>query len=52
LVFKSLPDEARDTLRRKGYDADNFWSRLEQLGPTEIVPINGDSGERIQIWTE
>lgn len=52
LVFKSLPDEARGALRRKGYDADNFWSRLKKLGPTEIVTIQGDEGERIQIWTE
>lgn len=52
LVFKSLPEEARDTLKRKGYDADNFWERLKKLGPTEIVTIQGDGGERIQIWTE
>lgn len=52
LVFKSLPDDARDTLKRKGYDADNFWARLKKLGPTEIVTIQGDDGERIQIWTE
>lgn len=52
LVFKSLPDDARDALKRKGYDADNFWTRLKKLGPTEIVTIQGDGGERIQIWTE
>jgi tetratricopeptide (TPR) repeat protein len=52
LVFKSLPDEARDKLRREGYDADNFWQRLKRLGPTEIVTIRSDDGERIQIWTE
>ncbi len=52
MVFKSLPDEARETLRRKGYDADNFWGRLKRLGPTEIVSIQSDDGERIQIWTE
>ncbi len=52
LVFKSLPDDAREKLRRKGYDADNFWRRLKALGPTEIVTIQGDDGERIQIWTE
>lgn len=52
LVFKSLPDEAREELRLKGYDADNFWERLRKLGPTEIVTIEGDGGERIQIWIE
>jgi hypothetical protein len=52
LVFKSLPDEARAELRKKGYDADNFWDRLKRLGPTEIISIEGDEGERVQIWIE
>jgi len=52
LVFKSLPDEARTELRKKGYDADNFWDRLKKLGPTEVVNIEGDEGERVQIWIE
>jgi hypothetical protein len=52
LVFKSLPDEARAELRKKGYDADNFWDRLKSLGPTEIISIEGDEGERVQIWIE
>lgn len=52
MVFKSLPDDARERLRRKGYDADNFWQRLKRLGPAEIVNIDGGDGERIQIWTE
>ena len=52
LVFKSLPDEARAELRKKGYDADNFWDRPKRLGPTEIISIEGDEGERVQIWIE
>ena len=52
LVFKSLPDDARQELRRKGDDAENFWDRLKKLGPTEIVDIEGDDGERVQIWLE
>ena len=52
LVFKSLPDDAKADLRREGYDAENFWDRLRQLGPSEIISIEGDEGERIQIWTE
>lgn len=52
LIFKSLPDETRQELRKKGYDADNFWSRLKQLGKTEIISIEGEDGERVQIWTE
>ena len=52
LVFKSLPDETRTELRKKGYDADNFWDRLKKLGPTEIISIEGDEGERVQIWIE
>lgn len=52
LLFKSLPDEARDELRRKGYDPENFWEKLKKLGPTQILEINGDEGERIQIWLE
>ena len=52
MVFKSLPDETRDELRKKGYDADNFWGRLKKLGPTEIITIEGNDGERVQIWIE
>jgi hypothetical protein len=52
LVFKSLPDEARQQLRSKGVDADNFWDRLKKLGPTEIIDIRGEDGEKIQIWME
>jgi hypothetical protein len=52
MVFKSLPDDAIDDLRRKGYDAERFWEQLRKLGPTEIVKIDGEHGERIHIWIE
>jgi len=52
LVFKSLPEDARRELRERGYDADNFWDRLKKLGRTEILTIEGDEGERIEIWIE
>jgi hypothetical protein len=52
MVFKSLPEDAKRDLRRKGYDADNFWDQLKRLGPTEILEIVGDDGERIKIWIE
>jgi hypothetical protein len=52
MVFKSLPDDAKRELKLKGYDAENFWERLMRLGPTRIVDIEGDEGERIEIWME
>jgi hypothetical protein len=52
LVFKSLPDDTRRQLSQKGFDADNFWDRLKRLGPTEIIDIRGDEGEKVQIWIE
>jgi hypothetical protein len=52
LVFKSLPDDAIKELKKEGYDAENFWERLMKMPPSEIVSIEGDSGERIQIWLE
>jgi hypothetical protein len=52
MVFKNLPDEARHELKRKGYDADNFWEKLRRLGPTQVIDIQGDDGERVQIWLE
>jgi hypothetical protein len=52
LVFKSLPDEARLELKRRGYDADNFWDHLKRLEPAEILTIEGGGGERIQVWIE
>jgi hypothetical protein len=52
LVFKSLPDDTRAELRRKGYDADSFWARLKHTGPTDILTIEGDDGGRVQVWIE
>jgi hypothetical protein len=52
LVFRALPDSAREDLRREGYDVDNFWGKLKALGPTEILRIEGDEGGSIQIWLE
>jgi len=52
MLFKSLPADAKADLRREGYDPETFWARLRQLGPSEIISIEGDDGERIQIWTE
>jgi hypothetical protein len=52
IVFKSLPDDARRQLKLKGYEPENFWDRLKKLGPTEILKVEGDDGERVQIWLE
>jgi len=52
LVFKSLPDDAKKELSRKGYAPENFWDRLKGMGPAEIVSIEGGDGETIRIWTE
>ena len=52
LVFKSLPDDAKRELRLKGYDAENMWDRLKSSGPEQIIGIEGDDGEKIQIWIE
>ena len=52
LIFDSLPDDARRELKLKGYGGDDFWSRLKKLGPAEIIKIEGENGERIQIWLE
>ena len=52
LVFKSLPDEALRELETEGYDAQNFWKKLRAMGPTDVIDIEGDHGERIRIWIE
>ena len=52
MVFKGLPAETRKELRQKGYDADSFWERLKQTGPADILTIEGDEGERVQVWIE
>jgi hypothetical protein len=52
LVFKSLPDDAIADLRREGYDASTFWEKLKTTGPAEILTIEGEDGERIQVWIE
>jgi hypothetical protein len=51
-VFKNLPEDARDELREEGFDADNFWERLKDSGPTDILTVEGDDGARIQVWIE
>ena len=52
MVFKSLPDEARDELREEGFDADSFWERLKRSGPTDILSVESSDGGRIEIWIE
>ncbi len=52
LVFKSLPDEALRELKSEGYEAENFWRKLRDMGPTDVIDIDGDEGERIRIWIE
>jgi len=52
LVFKALPDDAVRDLKREGYDARTFWEKLKQTGPAEILTVEGDDGERIQVWIE
>ena len=52
MVFNSLPDEARDELREEGFDAASFWERLKRSGPADILTVEGDDGERIEVWIE
>jgi hypothetical protein len=52
LVFKSLPDDAKRELGRRGYGEGNFWERIHKLGPTQIIDIDDGEGGRVQIWTE
>ena len=51
-AFKSLPEDTKRELKEQGYDANNFWDRLKELGPTEILTVEGEDGERVQIWIE
>jgi len=52
IVFKSLPEDAKKDLSLKGYDAENFWERLKNLPKMEILTIEGEDGEKVQIWIE
>jgi hypothetical protein len=52
MVFKSLPEEVKKELTLKGYDADNFWDRLKGLPKMEILTIEGEDGEKVEIWIE
>lgn len=52
ILFESLPDDAKKDLKKKGYDADTFWPRLKKLGPTEVIDIEGDDGDRVKVWLE
>jgi hypothetical protein len=52
ILFESLPDDAKADLKRKGYDADNFWPRLKALGASEVIDIEGDDGDRVKVWLE
>jgi tetratricopeptide (TPR) repeat protein len=52
LVFKSLPDDALRELKSEGYDAETFWQKLRDMGPTDVIDIEGDHGERVRIWIE
>ena len=49
---ESFSDALSYMLRKEGFDAEGFWKRLKNLGPTEIIEIKGDEGEHIKIWLE
>lgn len=52
VLFDSLPDDAKLELKKKGYDAGNFWKRLKELGPSEIIEIQGEDGGTVKVWLE
>jgi len=52
LVFKNLPEDTRRELKGRGYDADNFLEQLQELGPARLVDIQGEDGEKVEIWIE
>jgi hypothetical protein len=52
VLFKSLPEDAKKDLVRKGYNPDTFWEQLNRLPRLEILEIVGEDGGRIQIWIE
>lgn len=52
LVLKSLPDEAREELRKKGLDAESLLGNLKSYPGKDLVDIVGEDGERIRIWIE
>jgi hypothetical protein len=52
LVFKNLPEDIRGDLHKKGYDADSFWEKVRRMPPAQILEIEGDEGDRIQVWIE
>lgn len=52
VLFDSLPDDAKQELKKKGYDSDNFWKKLKELGPSEIIEIQGEDGGTVKVWLE
>lgn len=52
VLFKSLPDDTKKDLLRKGYNPDTFWEQLSRLPRLQILEIVGEDGGRIQIWIE
>ena len=52
ILFKSLPDDVKSDLSKKGYHSDNVWEQLSRMPPGKILEIEGDDGGRIQIWIE
>jgi hypothetical protein len=52
LVFKSLPEDAKQDLRRRGYEAETFLDHLRRLKPTDLIVVHKEGGERIRIWIE
>ena len=52
LVVKSLPEDAQRELKRKGYGDRDAWERLLSLGPTTILEVVDEDGNRIKVWTE
>jgi hypothetical protein len=52
LVFKSLPDDARRELNGRGFEAQSFLRKLKELGPAQVLDVQGEGGEKVQVWIE
>ncbi len=51
LAIAALDESAKEEIRKKGFDVENIWESLKNLGPTNIL-IFRDGGNTVKIWVE
>jgi hypothetical protein len=50
-AIKALDESTKKELRKQGFDVDNTWQSLKQLGPMKILTLR-DGDNLVKLWID